>query len=86
MCLFGKFAKERHKFIEMVIHNYHTGLTIRKFEKLCQKYGFAFIEKELFLIRPVFQIRFGFRPRKVPGIPVFREFTAMGYECLISSR
>lgn len=80
----GRLANERPGLIEMVIHNYKTGLTIKKFDKLCQKYGFSFIEKKLFLIRPVFQMRFGLRPRRIPNVPFFREFLAMGYECLIA--
>ena len=79
----GKILNENKKIIQHIITNYKIGLSIQSFENYCKKYGFNFIIKELFLLRPVFKVRFGLPTIKFPDIPFLREVKAMGCECLL---
>jgi SAM-dependent methyltransferase len=79
----GKVFKERSSLIENVILNYKVGLTIGSFEKYYSIHNFQSIIKELFLIRPIFKIRFNMSLRKIPNIPIIREFLALGCEYLL---
>jgi len=79
----GQIFGENKALIAAVIHNYRTGLTIRRFETFYNKHGFTPVVEELFWIRPVFKIRFGLTPRRFPNIPFFREFLALGCEYLL---
>jgi 2-polyprenyl-3-methyl-5-hydroxy-6-metoxy-1,4-benzoquinol methylase len=79
----GKIFKENSKLIEAVIDNYRIGLTIKTFEKISRKFNFYPVQKDLFLFRPIYKIRFNVSPIKIPNIPFIREFLAFGYECLL---
>jgi len=79
----GNALGEEKVIIESVIENYKLGLTIRKFRHLYSGCGFKPVLGELFLFRPVFQIRLGIKPRRFPGLPVLREFFAFGCEYLL---
>jgi len=79
----GKWFGEDPAVISAVIENYRIGLSIGAFERLMKRFGFVPVRKELFLIRPAFQTRYGFRPRRMGDIPVLREILSMGCECLL---
>lgn len=79
----GRVFKESDKLIEHIIENYYIGLSISKFEKLVKKHSFRFVNRDLFLFRPIYKLRFGVNHLKVPNIPIIREFTAFGCECLL---
>ena len=79
----GQIFGESKALIAAVIHNFRTGLTIRRFENLYNEHEFTPVVQELFWIRPVFKIRFGLTPRRFPNIPFFREFLALGCEYLL---
>lgn len=79
----GRLLEEHDYLIEEVLHNYRIGLSVRGFEKLCRRYGFVFLRQDLFLIRPIYRQRFGWSPKKIPSLPVVREFLATGCECLL---
>ena len=79
----GKVLHENDFLIKEIIANYKYGLTINSFEKFCKDYNFNYIQKDLFLFRPVFKIRFGLPIIRFPNIPLFREFFAFGCEYLI---
>jgi SAM-dependent methyltransferase len=79
----GAVFREHPHIIENAALNFRRGLSIREFERLCGRSGFSFVEKGFFLIRPVYRIRHGLRPVRLPDIPVIREFLAFGCECLL---
>lgn len=82
----GKMLHESPQLIDSVIANYRDGLSIRAFEQYLKMYRFSPIVKELFLFRPIYKIRFNVSPRKVPNIPLFREFIAFGCEYLLTRK
>jgi SAM-dependent methyltransferase len=84
--LYGRKCKVNPVLIDHVIENSNIGLTIRAFEKYLCRYKFKTVVKDLFLIRPVFKIRFGLKPKKFPNIPIIREFGALGCEYLSQKR
>jgi SAM-dependent methyltransferase len=79
----GGRMKEHPHIIEGAAANFKTGLSVAGFERCCRNQGFRFINKDFFLIRPVYQVRFGLRPVRIPDIPFIREAIATGCECLI---
>lgn len=79
----GRLLTEHDYLIEEVLHNYRIGLSVHEFEKLCRRYGFVFLRQDLFLIRPIYRQRFGWSPKRIPSLPVVREFLATGCECLL---
>jgi SAM-dependent methyltransferase len=81
--LFGRWTGEQPHIIESAIVNYHIGLSIRRFEALCITNGFTPQVKELFLFRPVYRTRMGIKPRRLPDLPLIREFLTLGCECLL---
>jgi len=81
----GKIACETPLLIEHVIGNFKIGLSISKFKKLYKKAEFIPSVKELFLIRPVYQQRFGLKPRRFPDIPILREVLVSGCEMLLKT-
>lgn len=82
----GRIFDERQAAIDFIIQNYHEGISIRSFEKYTKQFGFKPIVKELFLVRPIYETRFGSKPKQVPDIPLLREFTALGCECLLQKQ
>lgn len=79
----GKLFNEYPHVIDNAILNYQIGLTIRRFERFYRKYGFEPVVKELFLIRPIYEIRFKLKPLHFPNIPFLREIFASGCEVLL---
>jgi hypothetical protein len=79
----GRIAGEHPHIIDNAIGNYRIGLSIRRFEALCKNHGFEPEVKELFLFRPVYRTRMGLKPRRLPDLPLVREFLVFGCECLL---
>lgn len=82
----GKWFGEDSAVVETAIANGRIGLSIRRFVRLCRRSGFEIVRKDLFLIRPAFQTRYGIKPRRFPDIPVLNELFSMGCECLIRKK
>jgi SAM-dependent methyltransferase len=78
----GKLLNEKMKLIEHIIENYKIGLSINKFEYFYKKYSFK-IKQDLYLSRPIYQLRFGIKPIKVPNIYGIRELISFGCESLL---
>jgi len=79
----GKILGEKPGLLEGVKLNYRIGLSISAFRKFYSSFGFKPADTQLFIIRPVFRIRFGLKPRKMPSLPFFREWLATGCEVLL---
>ena len=81
--LLAKSFQEREDVISQVISNYRIGLTVRRFTQLYRFYDFTPVIRELFIFRPIYQIRFKVTPRRIPNILLLREFMAFGCEYLL---
>jgi len=81
--LLGRMMGEHRHIIENAIGNYRIGLSIGRFEALCRLHGFGMEVRELFLFRPVYRTRMGLKPRRLPDLPLIREFIVFGCECLL---
>jgi SAM-dependent methyltransferase len=81
--LLGRILNEKPDLINSVIANYKTGLSIRWFEKMYRQFGYRVIKQELFLSRPIFKVRFGFKIIKCPNIFLLREVLASSCEALL---
>jgi SAM-dependent methyltransferase len=62
---------------------FHRGLSIREFERLARRHGFEFVARDLFILRPVYAVRFGWPARRAWNVPLLREFWTFGCECLL---
>ncbi|NLR90892.1 class I SAM-dependent methyltransferase [Flammeovirga agarivorans] len=61
-----------------------TGISLERFERICKKEKFGIIEKTLYFINPIYEYKFGLKPRKkIPvlgDIPWLRNFvTTAGF-------
>ena len=45
-----------------------TGISIERFEKILKKSGYKIVKRDLFLINPNYEVKFGLKPRKHPAI------------------
>ena len=45
-----------------------TGISIERFETICREKGYALIHKTHFLINPIYQYKFGWKPKKQFGL------------------
>lgn len=73
-------AGESPARIEGLMEIRDTGINLGRFYRIIKKEGFSVMKKSLWFINPNFEIKFGLRPRLLPGfiggIPVLRNFLA----------
>ena len=73
-------AGESPARIEGLMEIRDTGINLGRFYRIIKKEGFSLLKKSLWFINPNFEIKFGLRPRLLPGffgrIPVVRNFLA----------
>jgi len=79
----GKRFGEFPHIADNAIANFRNGLSIYDFEKYCAVFRLRFVKKDLFISRPVYQTRFGLKPRRMADVPLLREFLTFGCECLL---
>lgn len=64
--------------VEVLMEIRETGLSIETFERFTQQSGCKVIQRKLWLINPVYQQKFGWKPRRqlqlIAAIPVLRNF------------
>ena len=82
----GRLCREHDYIIREVLHNFRIGLSIRQFDRYRRQQGYTYSVRDLFLIRPIYQHRFGCKPLRLADWPVVREFFATGCECLLRKR
>lgn len=82
----SKILNEKPDYVDEIKLHFSTGMVINKFEKLCKKYKFNSVEKDLYLFRPIYAFRFKLPTIKLPNIPIIREFITFGYETLLKSK
>ncbi|MBS1774515.1 MAG: methyltransferase domain-containing protein [Bacteroidetes bacterium] len=73
-----KMIGENQGVIKELSEIYDTRITIERFERIVKRSGLKFLNKQHFLINPIYQYKFGWRPRKqsklISTIPFFRNF------------
>lgn len=62
-----QMAGETEKQIDDLLEIKETGISIAKFSELVGRAGFEFEQKDLWLINPNYQVKFGLAPRKLPA-------------------
>jgi hypothetical protein len=59
-----------------------TGISIERFERIARQTGYVVLKKQHWLINPVYQYKFGWKPRKqfsmVSKLPFLRNFVTTG--------
>jgi len=67
-----------------------TGISIERFERICKKSEFNVIEKISYLFNPIYEYKFGIKPKKqlslIAGIPYFRNYLIMGMYYLVEGK
>lgn len=70
--------KKKKEPVEALMEIRDTGISIERFEKICKKEGYVFLHKRHYLLNPIYEWKFGWKPRKQSGlikaIPFFRNF------------
>ena len=85
MPLFKKLLKINKQYSEDLVEIKETGISIERFEKILKKTGYQILLQKHWLINPVYEYKFGWKPRKqfswIQAIPFIRNFftTAVYY-------
>lgn len=70
--------KKKKEPVDALMEIRDTGISIERFEKICKKEGYVFLHKRHYLLNPIYEWKFGWKPRKQAGlikaIPFFRNF------------
>jgi len=74
----GKLAKEKDSKINEIIRNKYNAVDMTLFETKCQNMGFRIIDKNYYLSRPIFKIRYN-----IPTVRAFNRITTFGCEYLL---
>lgn len=73
-----KLAGENELVTNTLIDVKETGISIERFERICLNSGYAIVNKQWFLINPIYKFKFGLKPRKqnwlFGAIPFVRNF------------
>lgn len=73
-----KLAGENERSINELVEIKECGITMERFERIAKKTGFDIINKQWFLINPIYKFKFGLKPRKqnwlFGAIPFVRNF------------
>jgi hypothetical protein len=74
--------------IEGLLNLAETGISIKRFEKIIHRENYIVNRKTHWLINPNYQIKFGFKPRRLPKIfqiPYFQDFYTTAVYYLLKS-
>jgi SAM-dependent methyltransferase len=76
--IYKAILKNRKENVEEMMEIRETGISIERFEKICKKEGYSFLNKCHYFINPIYEWKFGLKPKKqaaiVKAIPFFRNF------------
>lgn len=77
---FMKVILEKNEKINSLLEIKKTRISIHRFEKILKKTKFIFVQRNLYLVRPCFDFRYGIKKRKniFESIPIFKEFFTLG--------
>lgn len=70
--------KKNHEPVEALMEIRDTRISIERFERICLKEGYRLLHKRHYLLNPIYEWKFGWKPVKQLGviraIPFFRNF------------
>ncbi len=76
--LYKWILRNRKENVEEMMEIRDTGISIERFEKICKNEGYTIFHAGHYLINPIYEWKFGWKPRKQIGliklIPFFRNF------------
>lgn len=85
-----KISGEYDPVIKELLEIKDTGISIERFERLVKTSGYTIRVKTFYLINPIYQYKFGWKPRKqfgiISAIPFFRNFVTTCVYYLIKSQ
>ena len=75
-----KIIAEREENIDGLLAIKRTRISIHRFEQLCSQFGLKQMIRQLYLLRPCYEFRYGWKRIKNPFgfIPIIREITTLG--------
>jgi SAM-dependent methyltransferase len=85
--IYGWILKRNKEGVADLLEIKETGISIERFERICKRTGFEFVGKNHYLINPIYQYKFGWKPRLqysiIKAIPFVRNFfTTCVYYCI----
>lgn len=70
--------KKKKEPVEALMEIRDTGISIERFERICKKEGYRFLHHRHYLLNPIYEWKFGWKPRTqgllVKAIPFVRNF------------
>ncbi len=85
-----KMTKERPSQLKELLEIKDTGISIERFESIVKKTGFDTIQHQHFLINPIYEKKFGLKPKKqlwpITKIPYLRNFLTTAVYYLIKQK
>jgi len=70
--------KKKKEPVEALMEIRDSGISIERFEKICRKEGYSLLHKRHYLLNPIYEWKFSWKPRKqaslIKAIPFFRNF------------
>jgi SAM-dependent methyltransferase len=75
---YRKMLEKRGEDVKDLMEIRDTGISIERFEKICKRTGYNILHKRHYLINPIYQYKFGWKPRRqgllIKAIPFIRNF------------
>lgn len=70
--------KKKKEPVEALMEIRDTGISIERFERICKKEGYTFLHHRHYLLNPIYEWKFGWKPRTqgslIKAIPFVRNF------------
>jgi SAM-dependent methyltransferase len=70
--------KKKKEPVDAMMEVRDTGISIERFEKICKKQGYATVHARHYLLNPIYEWKFGWKPRRqsiiIKAIPFVRNF------------
>jgi hypothetical protein len=70
--------KNRDENVEEMMEIRDTGISIERFERTCKKQGYTIAHHRHYLLNPIYEWKFGWKPRRqgilIKAIPFVRNF------------
>jgi SAM-dependent methyltransferase len=86
--LYRGLLRMKKEPVEALMEIRDTGISIERFERICKKEGYSFLHMRHYLLNPIYEWKFGWKPRKqlgiISAIPFFRNFLTTCVYYLIS--
>ena len=76
--MYRALLKNRKENVEEMMEIRDTGISIERFEKICKKEGYRLFHLRHYLLNPIYEWKFGWKPRRqsviIKAIPFVRNF------------